>query len=128
MQIQAKKKFKYLIYISVVASVFLFCGANSHVNFKDRSTGFFQKTDYEINSSGETFGPSYKDINKVPPDLVLVENSEGVVGYIRESEIAGASVATPEEAADFTPNDHYINIYLSDGVTIVGKFFVSSGA
>ena len=82
---------------------------------------------YLRNADGETYGSSFRDAEE-NPELVLAENDEGVVGYIRESEIGGASINIPEEAASYTPQDSYINMYLEDGITVVGKFFVSKGS
>jgi len=85
------------------------------------------ETGYPTNVSGETYGPDLKESSLTPPALVLVKNEDGLFGYIRESEISGASVTTPEEAARYAPHDHYINMYLEDGKTIIGQFFVSAG-
>lgn len=85
------------------------------------------ETGYPTNESGETYGPDLKESSLTPPALVLVKNEDGLFGYIRESEIGGASVTTPEEAARYTPHDHYINMYSEDGKTIIGQFFVSKG-
>ena len=84
-----------------------------------------QNTGYPINEAGETYGPDSKDPSMKSPDLVLAENENGLIGYIRESEIAGASITNPEEAANYVPHSHYINMYLEDGITVIGQFLIS---
>ena len=78
---------------------------------------------YPVNQNGETFGPNVPDL-LFTPDLELAINEDGVVGYIRENETRGARISSPEEAAAYVPEDHYINMYAEDGQTIVGQFWV----
>lgn len=80
---------------------------------------------YPVNKNGETFGPNVKD-SLDSPDLELAENEEGIIGYIRQDEVGGAMISSPEEAAKYTPKDHYVNMYAEDGQTIVGKFLIKA--
>lgn len=84
-----------------------------------------QNTGYPVNATGETYGPDTKAPSMESPDLVLAENENGLIGYIRESEIGGASVSNPADAANYTPHSHYINMYLEDGTTVIGQFLIS---
>ncbi len=66
------------------------------------------------------------------PDLELAKNEDGVLGYIRNSEVPGAQANNPSEAIEYmrsrTTDGYYVNMYLEDGKTIVGKFLVSYSA
>lgn len=83
---------------------------------------------YPTNEKGETYGPDFRELDIESPDLELVIAENGAYGYIRASEIPGASVSTPEEAAEYMANPylypHDINVYLQDGTTVVGTFHV----
>ncbi len=61
----------------------------------------------------------------VQPDLILSENEDGVVGYIRDEDLSD-NVNTPEDALVHEENKSEITIpmYKSDGVTIIGKFHI----
>lgn len=89
---------------------------------------------YPLNENGETYGPICKNtptsVNETSntPDLQLVENENGLVGYIRQSEVPGATVNSLEEAFAYTPQECYINMYLHDGTTVIGEFFISNGS
>lgn len=87
---------------------------------------------YPVNKNGETYGPAMPVNDWESPDLELAKNQNGLAGYVRDSEFPGASVRNPEEAmaymdhlADWeshTDADHYVNMYLHDGVTVIGRF------
>ncbi len=61
----------------------------------------------------------------VQPDLILAENEDGVVGYIRDEDLSD-NVNTPEDALVHEENKSEITIpmYKSDSVTIIGKFHI----
>ena len=77
-------------------------------------------TGYPKNNRGETYGPDIKESDDLP-DLLLVKNESGLIGYIRVSEIDENCPATLEELQSYTPISK-INMYLEDGVTIIGEF------
>lgn len=81
---------------------------------------------YGVNEYGETYGSGLYG----NPDLVAVVNEDGVEGYVRAEDLEWASYGggeapkTIEEALEIN-NRHkitYLNIYLSDGRTCIGKF------
>ncbi len=76
---------------------------------------------YPINERGETYGPDVKNYLK-EPDLMLAVNSEGVVGYIRVSDLNGPDLKTPEEAVQYFGEEICVNMFLQDGVTKIGEF------
>lgn len=75
---------------------------------------------YPKNTQGETFGPDiWESVEE--PDLVLVCNEFGQEGYVRQSDF-DSGVNSPEEAKNYQPKQYYVNMYLNDGYTIVGRF------
>lgn len=81
---------------------------------------------YPTNDLGETYGPNVKELDH-GPDLILAIDRQGLQGYLRWSEFPGASICTPEEAIAYCSEDHspcYLNLYLQDGVTVIGTFRV----
>lgn len=86
------------------------------------STEYILQYGYPINGLGETYGPDTGKSGYPSPDLQLAENREGVLGYIRFSDIY-------DHVPDVTSGKtgRYINLYLQDGCTVIGSFFVSPG-
>ena len=80
------------------------------------------KSGYPTNARGETDGPDTHADGQARPDLQLACNQDGTAGYIRFSDIYDY---TPEP--DNENVGRYINMYLQDGSTIIGSFYVSSG-
>lgn len=78
---------------------------------------------YPVNEQGQTYGPDIRENTNIEeaPDLILVCNEFGEEGYIRSTDCdAGAS--TLEEAANWEPREYSVNMYLQDGLTIIGQF------
>lgn len=74
------------------------------------------------NANGETFGV---DSDDTPPELIQAEGSNGRVGYVRGSELeagSGPEPTSPAEAALNIPSSFVVNLYESDGVTVIGEF------
>ncbi len=72
-----------------------------------------------VNANGETYG---SPINDQVPDLILTKAEGGKIGYVRVSELEfarnlRASNPDPNEVID-------IDVYESDGVTVIGNFRV----
>ena len=78
---------------------------------------------YPTNARGETYGVDVKE-NSKSPDLILVENSEGILGYVKSEDLDGSNYLTPEEAILNQPQGYSVDMYLSDGETKVGKFHI----
>ena len=78
---------------------------------------------YPTNAKGETYGVDVKE-NSKGPDLILVENSEGILGYVKSEDLDGSNYLTPEEAILNQPQGYSVDMYLSDGETKVGKFHI----
>lgn len=58
------------------------------------------------------------------PDLVLVRNETDVFGYVRASELEGNHPTTPNDA-EYYELVRTVNMYLQDGITVIGKFRIS---
>ena len=78
---------------------------------------------YPTNARGETYGVDVKE-NSKNPDLILVENSEGILGYVKSEDLDGSNYLTPEEAILNQSQGYSVDMYLSDGETKVGKFHI----
>jgi len=87
----------------------------------------------EVNRSGETYGSiAGRGTPDSWPDLILVENDDGITGYVRSEDFASASgwgaVSKPEEAIAFmnqrSPHGSApsLTMYAQDGVTVVGEW------
>jgi len=50
-----------------------------------------RRTGYPVNEYGETYGPMLPEIMEPDeaPDLLLAENRDGVIGYVREKDLDG---------------------------------------
>lgn len=79
----------------------------------------------QYNEYGEVYG-SELFLNEVgiQPDLILAENSQGLVGYIRNLDLNYDPVTTLEDAIAYTKTSHerIVPLYLSDGRTVIGSF------
>lgn len=126
-----KRRFKLSFIIICCVLLLLLTSVNvladstqQHISIPTQSE--IEEHGYPVNQNGETYGPDVEGMDS--PDLILAQNEEGVVGYVRNLETPGASVSTPEEAAEYManyPSPDYIqpvNLYLQDGTTVIGKF------
>ena len=82
---------------------------------------------YSVNENGQTYGegpfPAGKDQE---PDLIKAIGENGVVGYIKNSDVT-ASVSSPEEAIAHQKEIEEIGyqsipLYESDGTTVIGEY------
>ena len=78
---------------------------------------------YSVNESGMTYGPVPGESNDFP-DLILVKNEEGVVGYVRKSDLLGEPPSSPEEALERSGSQERekIPMYFQDGTTFIAYF------
>lgn len=80
---------------------------------------------YLVNDMGQSYGPDVKESSK-EPDLILVESDDGTLGYVKREDLSGPNYKTPEEALLHQTHGRYIVVYLSDGKTKVGKFYIGN--
>lgn len=81
---------------------------------------------YPQNQKGMTYGPNVKNFSE--PDLILVEPENGTMGYVKQVELTGRIPKNPEEACKLNKQKSYsIPIYLQDGETVIGEFWVGTG-
>ena len=93
------------------------------------------KSEYEVNENGETFG-TCRDViyPEDEPDLIFATGDNGVEGYVRKTELDDDEMAkceTPEEAVRIQEErekngnpPRVINVYESDGVTVIDTFTI----
>lgn len=81
-----------------------------------------------INEAGKTFGSSLSSITTGnDPDLILAENQDGLVGYVK-SEDLNKEFRTPQEAVDWTldhTEPYYIPLYDETGNNVIGEFLIN---
>ncbi len=83
---------------------------------------------YSVNENGYTFGTNIYGLSDVEPDLMAVENEEGIRGYCYKEDLSGNPPASIEEAfasMEKWKNGKSILIYESDGETVLGIFKIS---
>ena len=92
-----------------------------------------QDSIFDINESVETYGNYFQTISAgVDPDLIYARGIDGTLGYVRYSDLEGP-IPDSIEAIDALQAERkatgyqgrYINLYASDGSTVIGSFFVS---
>lgn len=84
---------------------------------------------YPKNASGETYGSSLDaKENEKEPDLIRAEGEDGTIGYVRLSELEGPAPKNPQEALALQAQktDRYVNLYESDGKTVIGRFKIDA--
>lgn len=89
------------------------------------STNYVSQEGYRVNDMGQTYGPDVKE-SSTEPDLILVESSDGTLGYVKREDLNGPNYETPEDALSNQTHGRYINVYLSDGKTKIGKFYIGN--
>ena len=88
---------------------------------------------FPTNAAGQTYGdPDPRVAVTDYPDLLLVQATNGKIGYIDRhllDELTGGNVASPAEALEWQrhrdtadPGTIYIPAYQSDGITVIGEF------
>lgn len=110
----ARKNFRATMCMMLTITLVLCCAmpAFAHTN------------GYSVNENGETYGNNLQAMELgYLSDLLLAEGENGVMGYIRASDLDDA-VMRPEEAVNSSA-DSYIPLYESDGVTIIGRFRIA---
>ncbi|WP_232699113.1 hypothetical protein [Brevibacillus daliensis] len=88
--------------------------------------------DYPVNEQGQTYGhvPYHSGPTTQEPDLISTVGENGVVGYVKASDMA-PSVSSPEEAIAYQESMEAIGyksipLYESDGKTVIGEFIMYS--
>ncbi|PLX13903.1 MAG: peptidase M56 BlaR1 [Marinilabiliales bacterium] len=86
---------------------------------------------YQRNENGQTYGSDmYATSLDTVPDLVLAQDENGTVGYVRSVDLYGKQPKTPEEAVkmNLKPGSfRHIPLYAVDGKTVIGKFKIGPG-
>lgn len=123
---------KYLraSFICLLAAVFLV--SMTATAFADGSNDVLP---FDINENNETYGDYFQAISAgYDPDLIYAQGEDGIFGYVRASDLEEPMPESPEaalaleaerKASGYT--GHFVNLYLADGITVVGRFFVAAG-
>lgn len=90
--------------------------------------------EYETNANGETFGNrNQAEVLGYEADLILAEGENGVVGYVRASDLNNTADSPTSAVNEMQAREnsalggYYIPLYLEDGTTVIGQFFVENG-
>lgn len=87
---------------------------------------------YPRNASGQTYGPApFANSPEEEPDLISALGENGMEGYVLKEELDGPQPNTPEEAIEYMrnlPEYRIINLYASDGITVIDKFKIGGSA
>lgn len=126
-----RRQFKCILGFSLVASIIIMSSIISEAKTSVEDSIELQKPTvqqvlkygYPVNAFRETYGPDTHIDGHVRPDLQLACNRDGVEGYIRFSDIdQHVSYSSTSENTGYN-----INMYLQDGRTVIGSFYVSPG-
>lgn len=115
---------KHLVLFSLLCSVALMAGfslSSKSFLLDIPSQSDVRINGYPVNKNGESYGPDIKD-SEISPDLILVQ-SGSVLGYVKSSDL-NDGVDSLAEAISSTPTSKTIPIYLEDGITVIGEFYV----
>lgn len=119
-----KRKTVLVVGILVAAALLIVLLLVTHASESDK---------YSVNENGETFGSIESafvesDAGRVLdeslfPDLILVENRDGLVGYVRREDFIIDYPVSPEDAERVNEEARQpIPMYESDGITVIGSF------
>ncbi len=115
---------KYLFLCSLLCSVVLIACLSLSANsfFLDiPSQSDVSINGYPVNENGESYGPDIKN-SETSPDLILVQSGD-VLGYVKASDL-NDNVDSLADAISSKPVSKTIPIYLEDGTTVIGEFYV----
>jgi hypothetical protein len=132
----ALKKSSFLLFVltGFIVGVGVYAGAEQISSRNDIKAVIPQQEKVEShlnfpkNELGETYG-SAKDVlpNEKDPDLMEAMGVNGNIGYVRAKDLKGEEPKTIEEAlAQNNSKPREINVYKSDGKTVIDKFIVGN--
>lgn len=111
-----------LFSLILLSCLTIFLKGNRQLNSSDVLSSTNSNINYPINELGETFGGDIKWSTDQSPELILVKNEDGLVGYIKASDMDPNPPTTPAEAASYESNSFFVPMYLQDGYTKIGEF------
>ncbi len=106
----------------------------------DADSRYLGSVCYPVNAQGQTYGASDVAYENLPegvsggevadylPDLILVQNSDGVEGYVLKADFLPQTPTSPEEALEMQESGAFsrkeVPMYASDGVTVLGTYSI----
>ncbi|NYB73533.1 peptidase M56 BlaR1 [Sedimentibacter hydroxybenzoicus DSM 7310] len=128
---QIKTWIKHTLIYTLVLTFGLILGFSGHVSANSYlNQSFMPAPEYPKNEYGETYGSALKATSPAnEPDLIKAIGEDGTIGYVRNSDLVGKQPKTPEEAIKMNTEacEKEINLYASDGKTVIGKFKIIKG-
>lgn len=124
------KRFK--ISLACLLAVILLLSLDTTV----RADGSSAEASFPTNERGETYGDYFQALEAgTDPDLILAQGEDGTLGYVRASDLEEPMPESPEAALALQAErqasgykGRYINLYASDGITVIGRYFVDAGS
>lgn len=117
-------------------------GTSSSPRVNKEETRKIGSVSYPVNENGQTYGSSVDAYQALPedispnevidylPDLVLVSNEDGIEGYVLKEFFLPKMPNNPEEAMalaeESSKEKQKVDMYASDGVTVVGQWEATS--
>ncbi len=104
--------------------------SNPTIQTSPKMNEMTDQTEYPTNEQGETYGDGAFPAGKKGPDLIRAEGEDGVVGYVKSTDLE-PSMSSPEEAIAYSKlmeklGHQSIPLYKEDGKTIIGEFVIYS--
>ncbi|MBO5096288.1 MAG: hypothetical protein J6B98_05390 [Bacilli bacterium] len=93
---------------------------SSFINDPEAINGIKYMDELQINESGLTYGP-----DELGADLISVISDQGKLGYVYREELYKDNVTTIEDALSYQEEVKIINVYSSDGITVIGTFTIN---
>ncbi len=118
----------WLVIIIILSAVTIMNATRSNLvepSLKIPSMMEIKKNGYPKNTNGETYGPDIKELS-IEPDLILVENAQGEVGYVKQIDLDDG-ITLLEEAINKERTERRVPMYSQDGETIIGEYVLGGG-
>ncbi|GIP37022.1 hypothetical protein J31TS4_03020 [Paenibacillus sp. J31TS4] len=119
------------IVIALLLSVIAGIGVSTAVDSNTRTISDKEVVNYPVNEQGQTYGQGpYPPGPSKEPDLIKAVGENGVVGYVKSSDL-DPKVNSPEEAVAYQKSKEgqggiTIPLYEADGKTVIGTFKVGN--
>lgn len=90
---------------------------NDFTNDSEAVNGIEYLDELKINENGLTYGP-----DELGADLIAVISDQGELGYVYRDELYKDNVCSIDDALLYEEGIIILNVYASDGITIIGTF------
>lgn len=124
LSISKKSSFFLIVLVGFIIGICAYSYGNANKLLPQNNMSV-SNPNFPVNELGETYG-SARDVSpyEKEPDLIKAMGVNGKIGYVRLTELNGEEPKTVEEALaqQAKKEVRVINLYKSDGKTIIDKF------